>query len=136
MVEKVCNLWVERADYRCIPTSGAVANGDAVMDFGLAAEAAKRLQGIETELGRLIAARGNHVHLVRPGIVSFPVKQFQWSKPALQIIERSVQELIQLVGSAKTLLPRPGCGPNELTWEEVSKALAALPDNIIVIQHA
>ena len=136
MVEKVCNLWLEKADYRCVPTSGAVApDGSALLDVGLATDAAKRFNGFDQDLGRMIAARGNHVHVVRPGLCSFPVKQFQWSKPSLDIITRSARELMELVGDAKTLLPRPGCGPNELTWEEVSAALSFLPDNIIVVQH-
>ena len=136
MIEKVCNLWLERAEYRCIPTDGAVTgSGEAVMDFGVAREAAQKFQGIEVDLGRLIASRGNHVHLVRPGVVSFPIKQYAWSGPSLQTIERSARELCALVGDAKTLLPRPGCGPGELAWEEVAKVLSNLPDNIIVIQH-
>jgi hypothetical protein len=137
MIEKVCNLWLEPAEFRCIPTSGAIGpDGSAMMDSPIAVEAAKRFAGIETDLGRLIAARGNHVHLIRPGLVSFPIKQFQWSAPALPVITRSAQELAALVGTAKTLLPRPGVGPGGLNWEDVAKALAALPDNIIVIQHA
>jgi hypothetical protein len=75
------------------------------------------------------------VHLVRPGVVSFPIQQYQWSGPNLQIIERSARQLAGLVGTAKTLLPRPGCGPGQLPWEEVQKALASLPDNVIVIEH-
>lgn len=136
MIEKVCNLWLESAAYRCIPTTGAITpEGTAVMDTGLALEASKRFQGIDGDLGRLIASRGNHVHVIRPGLVSFPVKQYQWARPDLQIIRRSAHELVQLVGDARTLLPRPGCGPNELSWEQVAGVLDFLPDNIIVIQH-
>ena len=135
MIEKTCNLWIEPAEYRCIPVSGALREGCAILDSGVALEAAKKFQGIEQDLGRLIASRGNHVHLIRPGLVSFPVKQYEWARPSLELIGRSARELAALVGTAKTLLPRPGCGPGELTWEEVSKVLASLPDNVIVIQH-
>ena len=136
MQEKVCNLWIERADYRCIPTSGATNDeGAAIMDSGVGAEAAKKFHNIEFDLGMLLTSRGNHVHLIRPGLVSFPVQQYAWSGPSLQIIERSARELVQLVGEAKTLLPRPGCGPGQLKWEDVAKALESLPDNVIVIQH-
>lgn len=134
MIEKVCDLWLEPAEYRCIPTSGALtAEGSAVMDFGVAVEAARRFSGIEVDLGRLIASRGNHVHLIRPGLVSFPIKQFDWSGPAPQIIERSARELAQLVGTAKTLLPRPGCGKGELDWQTVAPLLASLPDNVLIV---
>ena len=136
MNEKVCNLWLEPAEYRCIPTTGAVASdGSAVMDSGLALEATKHFNGVDIDLGRLLASRGNHVHVIRPGLLSFPIKQFQWTGPSLQFIERSARELCEIVGGARTLLPRPGCGPGELQWEQVAKVLASLPDNIIVIKH-
>lgn len=136
MIEKVCNLWLESADYRCVPTSGALApDGTAILDNPISIEAGKRFQGFESDLGRLISARGNHVQMVGGGLIAFPVKRFQFAKPSPQIISASVQELITLVGGAKTLLPRPGCGPDELTWEEVAPLLANLPDNIIVVQH-
>ncbi len=137
MQEKVCNLWMEPAEYRCIPTTGALTpEGEAVMDSPAAKEAAQRFHGLAEDLGRLIASRGNHVHLIRPGLVSFPIKQYAWSGPSVATIGRSAQELAALVGESKTLLPRPGCGPGELNWEEVAPALSSLPDNVIVIQHA
>ena len=136
MIEKACNLWMETATYRCVPTSAAVNDdGEAVMDSGIAKEATSRFSGLALDLGRLLASRGNHVHLVRPGIVSFPIKQYQWSKPDLMIIQRSARELCELVGDEKTLLPRPGCGQGELSWEQVSQALGTLPDNIVVVEH-
>ena len=135
MVEKTCNLWLEPAVYRCILTSGAVSNGEAVLESRSARTAATKFAGIAEDLGRLLTARGNHVHLIRPGVISFPVKQFQWSGPNLQVIERSGHELADLVKDAKTVLPRPGCEPNELKWEDVAKALAFLPANIIVVNE-
>jgi hypothetical protein len=135
MIEKTCNLWLEKADFRCIPTNGAVADGEAVLDHFLAKEAADRYQGLGLDLGRLLTQRGNHVHELRPGLLSFPIKQFQWSGPALDVIGRSAEELAAIVGEATTLLPRPGCGDGELAWEDVAGVLASLPDNVIVIQH-
>jgi hypothetical protein len=137
MQEKVCDIWLEPADYRCILTSGAITgNGEAVLDPGEAQQAAQKFQGLALDLGRLIAARGNHVHLIRPGLVSFPIRQYDWAKPSLQIIERSARELAGLVGTAKTLLPRPGCGQDALTWETVAPVLSSLLDNIIVIRRS
>ncbi len=136
MKEKTCNLWTERADYRCIPTTGATAaDGSAIMDTGPALEAAQRYRGLEIDLGRLLTSRGNHVHQLRPGLLSFPIQQYVWSGPSLQIIRRSAQELAAIVGHAVTLLPRPVGAKSNLTWEQVSEALASLPDNVIVIQR-
>jgi hypothetical protein len=136
MQEKVCNLWIEPADYRCIPTTGALTgDGAAIMDSGLALEAKLRFHDLDVDLGRLIASRGNHVHLIRPGLVSFPIKQYQWSGMSLQIVERSARQLRDLVGDAKTLLPRPVNPEDEIDWQDVAKVLSFLPDNIIVIQH-
>ncbi|MHC5108651.1 MAG: hypothetical protein ACYTHJ_02085 [Planctomycetota bacterium] len=135
MIEKVCNLWLESAEYRCIPTTGAVENGEAVMNNQIAREAAFKYASIPADLGRLITSRGNHVHLIRPGIVSFPIKQYAWQGVTIPILQRSAQELMQLVGDAKTLLPRPPLGESDPSWEEVAVAFASLPDSIIVIQH-
>ena len=133
MIEKACNLWIEPADYRCILTSAAVANGEAVLESRSARVAGERFAGLAADLGRMLTARGNHVHLIRPGLCSFPIKQYQWSGPDLQLITRSARELAELVGAAKTLLPRPGCGDGELAWEDVSKAIAFLPDSVVAV---
>lgn len=136
MREKTCNLWTQRADYRCIPTTGATGpDGAAVMDSGIAREAARRFRGLETDLGRLLTARGNHVHVLRPGLVSFPTQQYVWSGPSLQVIERSARELKEIVGDTVTLLPRPGCGEGGLDWGQVAQALSILPDTVTVITH-
>jgi hypothetical protein len=135
MIEKTCNLWIESAEYRCILTSAALQGGEAVLDTPSARAAAARFAGVALDLGRLLTARGNHVHMIRPGLCSFPVKQFQWASPTLAIIERSAQELLQLVGNSKTLLPRPGCGEGELAWADVAKVLAFLPNNIIIVNE-
>ena len=137
MIEKVCNLWLEPADWRCIPTMGATTpEGAAIMDTGVALEAAERYHNIDVDLGRLLTSRGNHVHELRPGVLSFPIKQYQWSGLDLKIIERSGRELAEIVGEAKALLPRFNKAANDPPWEEIAKVLAFLPDNVIAIQHA
>ncbi len=136
MIEKACNLWLERAEYRCILTSGAVGgDGEALLETRSAREAAAKYSGLGADLGRLIQARGNHVQLIRPGLCSFPIKQFQWSGPALPVILRSARELVELVGPAKTLLPRPGCGLGELAVADVVAALKFLPDNVVLVEE-
>ncbi len=137
MVEKACNLWLEPAVYRCILTNGSItAGGEAILEHRTAQEAVSRYAGLAQDLGHLLASRGNHAHVIRPGVISFPVRQSQYSLPSLAIIERSARQLVDLVGIQKTLLPRPGCDPGQLPWEEVAKALSFLPDNIIVVQYA
>ncbi len=134
-MEKTANLWTETAEYRCILTSGAVADdGTAIMDSGIAKVAAAKFAGLDVDLGRLVSSRGNHTHIVRPGLISFPVKQYQWSGPTIDVITRSAHELCELVGDAITLLPRPNEG-GKPEWDQVAEALSFLPDNIILIQH-
>ena len=99
MIEKACNLWLESAQWRCVPTLGATApSGEAIMEDGIALEAVKRFQSLDADLGRLLASRGNHVHELREGLASFPIKQYQWSGIDLNIIVRSGHELCELVG--------------------------------------
>ena len=106
------------------------------MDSGVALEATQRFRDIQLDLGRLLASRGNHVHVLRPGLLSFPVKQYAWSPLNIPTIQRSAQELTAIVGTAKTLLPRPIRADSDPPWEEIAAALASLPDNVIVIQHS
>ena len=137
MIEKVCNLWLESADWRCIPSLGATTpEGAAIMTAAVALEAAEQYHNIDVDLGRLLTSRGNHVHELRPGLVSFPIKQYEWSGLDLKIIGRSGRELAEIVGDAKTLLPRFNTAASDPPWEEIAKALAFLPDNVIAIQHS
>ena len=92
MVEKTCNLWLESADYRCILATGAVSAGEALLESRSAREAAAKFAGLAGDLGRLLTSRGNHVHLVRPGLVSFPIKQYQWSGPTVMTFDSSREE--------------------------------------------
>ncbi|MCH8147604.1 MAG: hypothetical protein IH987_06355 [Planctomycetes bacterium] len=137
MIERACNLWLESAQWRCIPTSGATTpSGEAIMDEGIALEAVQRYQSLDADLGRLLASRGNHVHELRQGLASFPIKQYQWSGIDLNTIVRSGHELCELVGDAITLLPRFNQGADALPWETFAEALSFLPDNIVIVQHS
>lgn len=136
MIEKTCNLWIEPADWRCIPTIGVTNDdGTAQLDDPLAKEAGLRYAALDVDLGRLLSSRGNHVHELRPGLLSFPIKQYLWSGVDLTIVRRSAYELLDLVGDAKTLLPRPKPAPNDPPWEKIAEVLAFLPDNIVVVAH-
>ncbi len=129
MTEKNCNLWLERADYRCVLTSGAVGpDGAAVIDTVSATTAAKKFAGFATDLGRLLQARGTHVHQVRDDLLAFPIKRFKWEKPNAAIIKQSATELLAIVGEKVTLLPKP----DGIPWDDVKAALADLPDTVVV----
>ena len=67
------------------------------MDAGIALEAVQRYQSLDADLGRLLTSRGNHVHELRPDLLSFPIKQYQWSGADLNIVTRSGHELVELV---------------------------------------
>lgn len=137
MKEKIGDLWLEPADFRCIPTSGATdQNGCALFDSPWALEAAQRYRDLDADLGRLLAARGNHVHVLRPGLLSFPVKQFQWSGVSVPVVQRSARELCALVGEATTVLPRLVDKDDDATWELVLNTLSSLPDNILILKPA
>ncbi|MCP4245462.1 MAG: hypothetical protein GY778_00285 [bacterium] len=136
MIEKTCNFWLERAEFRCIPTSGAVSpEGPAIMDFSLAKQAVEQFSNLDGDLGLLLSSRGNHVHSLRPDLLSFPVKQFLWSALDLKIIKRSGHELKEIVGEAKTLLAFPETGAALPTREQFIETLSFLPDTVILVTN-
>lgn len=50
----------------------------------------------------------------------------------LEILERSARQLVALASKKNywnVVLPRPGCGAGELTWDEVKPVLAAILDD-------
>ncbi|MFQ5591348.1 MAG: hypothetical protein ACE5HE_09315 [Phycisphaerae bacterium] len=136
MLDKVCNFWSEPAEWRCIPTTGALTgDGAAVMDSGVALEATQRYHHIEYDLGRLIASRGNHVHVIRPGVVSFPIQQYAWAGLSLPTIERSARQLAALVQQDRTLLPQFAPSEGDVPWDTIAAALSFLPDNIVIVSR-
>jgi hypothetical protein len=140
------DLWDFKADLRCITTNGFVKkNGRAVMGRGCAREAVVRYPGIDLTLGELLTTYGNHVHELgwteaAPGgktrhlafdLLSFPVKH-HWMRPAdLKLIERSAKELVHFLDSVDStyesdhtvVVPRPGCGNGQLSWEQVKPVI-------------
>jgi hypothetical protein len=121
-----------------ITTNGEVTKtGRCVMGRGCAAEARTRFPNIDLELGRKIRDGGNLMHSLDDGkIWSFPVKH-HWREPAdLALIATSANQLGRMAAAWPdriAILPRPGCGNGQRTWEEVQPVLAWLPDNVMVI---
>lgn len=120
-----------------ITTNGSVTrDGRAVLGRGCARQAAERMPGLAARLGALIAARGNHVHDLGGGLVSFPVEASAWSLPDLTLIARSARELrvlADLEGWKSVVVPRPGCGGGGLSWTLVKPLLAPHFDERFVV---
>jgi hypothetical protein len=135
------NLWEFDADFRCITTNGFVKNdGTAVMGRGCALEAKRNFPGIDETLGHMLKLYGNHVHELgfmgentasAMNVLSFPVKHHWREKADLVLIERSAKELRKYMdyidnafeGRHTVVVPRPGCGNGQLSWEEVKPVI-------------
>lgn len=155
MIEQHSDIWVagEDADAICITTNGTITGRRlGVMGRGVALEAAnrynattaaqpgRRLWTLQRMLGRYLEAHGNHVGVLVPPpphtLVVFPVKH-EWSEIAsLSLIAQSVSELIALTDRLqwkRVVLPRPGCGNGNRSWDDVKPLLAPLDDRFTVV---
>lgn len=142
MIERQVDLWTTPCDARCITTNGTVkSNGRAVMGRGTALQACERYFGLRLIQGRALQGWGNVPCVLlpdeRPCLISFPVKH-EWQQPAdLDLIRASAWALVSLVEGAHwqvVLLPRPGCGNGQRTWEEIRPILAPiLNDRFVVV---
>lgn len=140
MIELACNLWDPQYDgwWRGITTNGFVkANGECVMGRGVALQAKRRYPWLARRVGDLITTNGNVPwRLPVPRLFTFPVKHV-WSEPAdLALIAQSVGYLdtwARAIPEERYLLPRPGCGNGQRSWEEVRPLCAGLPDNVYVV---
>ena len=138
MLEVTGNLWDYEADWRCITTNGYVGRDGLVMGRGCALEAANRYPGLKAYAGARVAANGNVVQSVaRHRLILFPVKDV-WDRPArLGLIVKSAIRLAELTEErdlGTVVLPRPGCGNGQLSWDDVKPVIAPiLPDSVHVI---
>lgn len=130
MIEVTGNLWTFPADVRCITTNGFVKkNGECVMGRGCAREAAKKLPQLPKLLGDFIKNNGNHVGWLYGSthgdiIFSFPVKHNWWERADLDLIARSAEEIkVAVPGKRTVLIPRPGCGNGQLSWDDVKPVI-------------
>jgi len=123
-----------------ITTNGSLTlDGRAIMGKGVAKQAAERFPELRHQLGRLLQVRGNHVHELMPGLVSFPVEETPYSLPELRLIRRSAEELRLLAdqcGWTQVLVPRPGCGGGGMRWQEVQPVLEEFFDDRFIVVFA
>ncbi|HJV33991.1 MAG TPA: ADP-ribose-binding protein [Geomonas sp.] len=102
------------------------------MGRGCAKQAHKHFPDLPERLGALLAAGGNHVHLIYEALVSFPVEESPWANPDLRLIRRSAEELRDLAdlhGWQVVVVPRPGCGGGGIAWQDVRPLLEDLFDD-------
>ena len=164
MKEIFVNIWdlYDAGEIVCITTNGHVKqNGEAVMGRGPARQAIQRWPSLARTLGGLIEQKGSMVQLIRPRLLSFPVKASGgvsdgtnvvghvhhrypkgyitpgWAlKADLDIIRRSLDELARLSeehGWERVYLPRPGCGAGELDWAQVRLLCRWYGDWLVVV---
>lgn len=123
-----------------ITTGGLVTmRSECAMPRGCARQARDRFPGLALRLGLLIQEKGNHVHDLGNGLVSFPVENSPYERPDLRLIERSCRELVSLTNLNRwpeVVVPRPGCGAGGLSWGEVRPILERhFDDRFLVIDR-
>lgn len=153
MLEKMCDLFEEKAHAKCLTTNGFVKkNGEAVMGAGVALQAKNRWPSLAYHLGESIYNYGNHVlslgneydvetdHVTR--WFSFPVKHHWREKADMELIKRSAFELTAKVNQFENfydesfntvLIPKPGCGNGGLRWEDVKEVIEPILDDRFVV---
>ncbi len=123
--------WLGRAVIAVTTNGHVTRDGKASLGRGCARQAGERFPDMACRLGALLSEKGNHVHCLGEGIVSFPVEENPWSMPDLGLISRSALELRDLAdakGWTKIVVPRPGCGGGGLEWREVKPVVAKIFD--------
>lgn len=128
-------------DLRVITTNGYVAkDGRAVMGRGCAREARCFFPNLDYKLGRMIREHGNRT--MRLGrydgidLCSLPVKHHWRENAELELIERSVTQLVEIVDKfsyERVVMPRPGCGNGGLEWSTVKPLIEPLLNGRFIV---
>lgn len=116
----------------------------ALMGTGLGKRAAAIWPELSASLGRFLEVGGAHVYVMpvtrQPNAwtVCVPVRFTFSQKPDMRLIEAGVEELVALANIypwEKVFLPRLGCGPGGLDWEETVRPLykLILDDRFVVV---
>jgi len=139
MKELKGDLWdhYARGRWVAITTNGTVkADGRAVMGRGCAAQAAVMHPGIAKRYGTMLKGGDHKVYIIAKRMFAFPVKH-HWREDAnIDLIQTSLCELARFkvrMGIPSIVLPRPGCGVGNLSWDLVREYCAVYGDWLEVI---
>jgi hypothetical protein len=139
------NIWDWYEEYNhaiCITTNGIIRNnGKLVMGAGIAKQAADKINGLDTTLGRLVKWYGNKpFYLPDINIMSFPTK-YDWRKPSdLSLIlwcASVIKEMIEFYELPIIYSPIPGCGNGGLNKDMVLPELVKIwdSDKFVIVEH-
>ena len=137
------NIWeyYNRGEWIIVTTNGTLKkDGSAVMGRGVARELAIRYPDFPWILGQAIRTSGNNVYAFPEyKVIAFPVKDGWRKKADLKLIEKSLQQVVELVNktylSDRFYTVRPGCGYGRRDWTREVKQLCQqyLDDRFIII---
>src|ERR1035437_6478879 len=102
MKEVIGNMFDMPADAYCITTNGIIkANGRAVMGAGVALSAVRRFPECDKFLANMIKEKSHQVGVFyiadNVDLISFPTKN-NWKDPSdIKLIEKSANELMELI---------------------------------------
>lgn len=124
----------------CITTNGTIKKDDkAVMGRGCALEIKKHYPDIDKHLGFVLKKYGNHTCRMYYNIFTIPVKHNWFEKADIELIKRSLNELVDLVPPefSEIIIPRPGCGNGGLSWNFVKEEIKDIlkDDKFMVIDY-
>ena len=144
MLEISGNLWDfhKLGRWVVITTNGEIRkDGACVMGRGVAKQAAISYPNLPYELGNKLEVSGNNVYVFDEyKIVTLPVKHYWKGRADLDLIEKSLQQLVKWVNTpqkhGKFYLVRPGCANGKRDWESEVKPLCEkyLDDRFIVVE--
>lgn len=136
----------DQGEWIVITTNGTVRNdGLLVMGRGVAEQAAKKIPGLQKDLGSVVLRSGNHVWpMLKYRVFSYPVK-WKWMEMAdPRLIKWGAKELVEKVQAVNNIrqrsidriyMVRPGCGNGGLAWAAVRPMIEnILDDRFIVVE--
>jgi len=139
--------YYKQGEWIAITTNGTVRrDGMLVMGRGVAREAAKKIPGLQQDLGAIVLRSGSHVWpMLRYRVFSYPVK-WRWKERAdPRLIKWSADELVgkldavnkvrnsELARVERVYMVRPGCGNGGLRWSVVRQIIEPILDDRFVI---
>jgi hypothetical protein len=144
MLEEKGDLFSSDNEVIVIPTNGEINNKRCLlMDSGIAELAKIKWPELPKSLGRQVDKFGNYAfaHKTDDGtiIISLPIKNRSYNKPDVQMIASGCRRIVETADQhdfQKIYMPRPGCGKDELSWDEVKPHIAdVLDDRFVIITH-